>query len=100
MKWPDHQHPEAMEEPANDAPLPTAPPEKHDHPDGGDDEESPNVHDDAREPAEDGEKREYLSGVRLWLLLASITLVAFVMLLDMSIIVTASFSAPALSSGC
>ncbi|OIW25670.1 efflux pump [Coniochaeta ligniaria NRRL 30616] len=33
-----------------------------------------------------GAPREYLSGVRLWLVLASVTLVAFVMLLDMSII--------------
>lgn len=33
---------------------------------------------------------EALSGVKLWLLLASITLTYFIMLLDMSIIATAS----------
>jgi len=41
----------------------------------------------------DDDKPEYLSGLRLWLVLASVTLVAFVMLLDMSIIVTV-FSFP------
>jgi len=38
------------------------------------------------------EKPEYLSGVRQWLVLASVTLVAFVMLLDMSIIGTVNLN--------
>lgn len=52
--------------------------------------EKRDAHENTQELADDGEKPEYLSGVQLWLLLASVTLVAFVMLLDMSIIVTAS----------
>lgn len=42
---------------------------------------------DATEPHT---QREYLHGVKLWLMLASVTLITFVMLLDMSIIATAS----------
>lgn len=36
---------------------------------------------------------EYITGIQLWLVVASITLVCFLMLLDMSIIVTVSFDA-------
>jgi hypothetical protein len=35
-------------------------------------------------------EHEYITGVKLWLAMASITLVCFLMLLDMSIIVTVS----------
>lgn len=35
------------------------------------------------------QQREFVTGIKLWLALASITLVIFLMLLDMSIIVTA-----------
>jgi len=49
----------------------------------------------------DDDKPEYLSGLRLWLVLASVTLVAFVMLLDMSIIVTVIlFRPPCYFSQC
>ncbi|PMD53429.1 efflux pump [Hyaloscypha bicolor E] len=73
-----------MEKPANCAYVSTATPEKSDHTDISSEENG-----NTRELVEDGDKREYLTGVRLWLVLASVTLVAFVMLLDMSIIVTA-----------
>jgi hypothetical protein len=74
-----------MEKPANCAYVSTATPEKSDHTDISSEENG-----NTRELVEDGDKREYLTGVRLWLVLTSVTLVAFVMLLDMSIIVTAS----------
>lgn len=37
----------------------------------------------------DGVELQHVTGIKLWLMLASVTLVAFLMLLDMSIIVTA-----------
>jgi hypothetical protein len=60
--------------------------DKRDHNDGVSPEEKTNT----QGSVEDVKKREYLSGIRLWLVVASVTVVAFVMLLDMSIIVTAS----------
>ncbi|KAL0942291.1 efflux pump [Colletotrichum truncatum] len=81
-----------MEKPTSSTSLPATTPEKSNHTDdiSYSDGKSPNAN-KTQELTDDGEgeKREYLSGVRLWLLLASVTLVAFVMLLDMSIIVTA-----------
>jgi hypothetical protein len=74
-----------MEKPANGAYVSTATPEKRDHTDISSEENG-----NTRELVEGGDKREYLTGVRLWLVLASVTLVAFIMLLDMSIIGTAS----------
>lgn len=74
-----------MEDPAKGTSVPTVVPEKRDLTDDVSSEENR----DARGVVEDLEKPEYLSGVRLWLVLASVTLVAFLMLLDMSIIVTA-----------
>ncbi|KAH8768672.1 efflux pump [Hyaloscypha sp. PMI_1271] len=70
-----------MEKPANSAYVSTATPEKSEHTDISSEENG-----NTRELVEDGDNREYLTGVRLWLVLASVTLVAFVMLLDMSII--------------
>lgn len=81
-----------MEKPVNDASVPIGAPEKRDHID----EIPPKELGNTQEVVEDVEKREYLSGVQLWLVLASVTLVAFVMLLDMSIIVTASSSKSAI----
>jgi hypothetical protein len=44
------------------------------------------------EPVEAAETEyEYITGVRLWLVIASITLICFLMTLDMSIIVTVNF---------
>ncbi|OBR06534.1 Efflux pump [Colletotrichum higginsianum IMI 349063] len=71
-----------MEKPVNDASVSIGAPEKRDHID----EIPPKELGNTQEVVEDVEKREYLSGVQLWLVLASVTLVAFVMLLDMSII--------------
>ena len=34
---------------------------------------------------------EYITGIKLWLVIASITLICFLMMLDMSIVVTVSF---------
>ncbi|KAK6225585.1 efflux pump [Colletotrichum tabaci] len=71
-----------MEKPVDDTSVSIGAPEKRDHID----EISPKELGNTQEVVEDVEKREYLSGVQLWLVLASVTLVAFVMLLDMSII--------------
>jgi hypothetical protein len=75
-----------MEKRANGAFVATSVVEKRDHTD----DVSPKEEMNKQGPMEDAEKREYLSRVRLWLVVASVTIVAFVMLLDMSIIVTAS----------
>jgi hypothetical protein len=75
-----------MEEHSNGASVSTPVLDKRDHNDGASPKEKTNT----RGSVEDVKKREYLSGVRLWLVVASVTIVAFVMLLDMSIIVTAS----------
>lgn len=40
---------------------------------------------------------EYITGIKLWLVVASITVVCFLMMLDMSIVVTVSL--PSLASG-
>jgi hypothetical protein len=75
-----------MEKPANGGSVFTSALGKRDH----NDEISLKEKTNTRGLADDVKKREYLSGVRLWLVVASVTIVAFVMLLDMSIIVTAS----------
>jgi hypothetical protein len=75
-----------MEKPANSAFISTSVLEKRDYTD----DVSPNEKTNTRGLVDDVKTREYLSGVRLWLVVASVTIVAFVMLLDMSIIVTAS----------
>ncbi|OHF04572.1 efflux pump [Colletotrichum orchidophilum] len=71
-----------MEKPVNDTSVSIGAPEKRDHVD----EIPPKDLSNTQEVVEDVEKQEYISGVQLWLVLASVTLVAFVMLLDMSII--------------
>lgn len=48
--------------------------------------------DGSTEPVEAAETEyEYITGVKLWLVIASITLICFLMMLDMSIVVTVSF---------
>ncbi|GJD04409.1 efflux pump [Colletotrichum higginsianum] len=81
-----------MEKPVNDASVSIGAPEKRHHIG----EIPPKELGNTQEVVGDVEKREYLSGVQLWLVLASVTLVACVMLLDMSIIVTASSSKSAI----
>jgi hypothetical protein len=49
-------------------------------------------HSDADQKVDGGEEAyEYVTGIKLWLVVASVTLIAFLMMLDMSIIVTVSF---------
>jgi hypothetical protein len=79
-----------MQKPVNGASVSTSVLEKRDHTD----DVSPTENTNTRGSLEDVEKQEYLNGVRLWLVVASVTIVAFVMLLDMSIIVTASLWGP------
>lgn len=53
------------------------------------------VSDDIAKTAEAAEpEHEYISGVQLWLVMSSVTLVVFLMLLDISIIVTVSVTIP------
>jgi hypothetical protein len=53
------------------------------------------VSDDIAKTAEAAEpEHEYISGVQLWLVMSSVTLVVFLMLLDISIIVTVSLTIP------
>jgi hypothetical protein len=75
-----------MAKPANGASISTSVLEKGDHTDGVSPKEKTNT----QGSVEDVKEREYLRGVRLWLVVASVTIVAFIMLLDMSILVTAS----------
>jgi len=52
----------------------------------------PDVSTDVTEAAAPAEAEfEYVTGVKLWLATAAVTLVCFLMMLDMSIIVTVSF---------
>jgi hypothetical protein len=51
------------------------------------------VPDDIAQTAEVAEpEHEYITGIQLWLVMASVTLVIFLMLLDISIIVTVSLA--------
>jgi hypothetical protein len=47
---------------------------------------------------EDEKSFEYVTGIKLWVVVASVTLVAFLMMLDTSIIVTVSFDEVYLTS--
>lgn len=42
-------------------------------------------------PASAEDENEYVTGSKLWILLASVTLIVFLMMLDMSIVVTVKF---------
>lgn len=48
--------------------------------------------------APQGTEHQYISGIKLWTLLGSLTLVCFLMMLDMSIIVTVSWVVMVLST--
>lgn len=70
-------------------------PEKAAPVDEGHTSDSDKPPDDIQKPVDHAmPDEEYISGIKLWLVIASVTLVCFLMMLDMSIIVTVSIITP------